>query len=157
MPSGLEDRVRRLEDIQAITEVLYRYAHYIDRGQFDDLIDLFVPDANFRVRKRSLQGGFEPDMVNFTGRDNIRPFAEGVYKHISVPPRSGQVNIISQPAITLDGDDATAMTYSTIVKGDTEGREVTSYGRYQDEFVRCGDGRWRIKVRVSEVESVNPR
>jgi len=156
MPEGLEERIKRLEDIQAITETLYRYAHHIDRGEVEELLDVFVPDLRYRVRKRSVEGGFE-EMMDFSGAEAFRQFAQSVYQRISMPPKSGQVNVTTQPIITIDGDRATALTYQTIVKGDPEGREVTSYGRYRDELVRSSDGKWRIASRVSEVESVNPK
>lgn len=156
MSEGLEERISRLEDTQAITEVLYRYAHHIDRGEIDDFLEIFVPDLRYRVRMRNLEGGFD-DRVDFTGRARLRQFAEMVYQSIWGPSRSGQVNVITQPLITLNDDKATALTYHTLVKGDTKGREVTSYGRYRDELMRCADGKWRIASRIAEVESVNPK
>ena len=156
MAEGLEERIGRLEDIQAITEVLYRYAHHIDRGELDDFLEIFTPDLRYRVRMRNLEGGFD-DKADFTGRDALRQFAQMVYQSIWGPGKSGQVNVITQPLITWNGDTATALTYHTLVKGSTEGREVTSYGRYRDELRRCEDGKWRIASRIAEVESVNPK
>jgi hypothetical protein len=102
MSEPLEQRIRALEDIQAITEVLYRYAHHIDRGELDEFLEIFTPDLRYRVRMRNLAGGFD-DMTSFTGREALRQFAQMVYQSIWGPGKSGQVNVISQPVITRSG------------------------------------------------------
>jgi hypothetical protein len=105
---------------------------------------------------RNPAGGLD-DKGQFSGRDRIREFAQMVYKSSWEPGKSGQVNVIASPLISLDGDSASALTYHTLVEGNTEGREIASYGRYHDEPMRCPDGKWRIASRIAEVESINPR
>lgn len=105
---------------------------------------------------RNIEGGLD-DKMEFTGRDKFRQFAEMVYQSISAPGKSGQVNVTTQPLIDLAGDMATALTYHTLVKGDTERRVVTSYGRYRDVLTRCADRQRRIASRIAEVERVNPK
>lgn len=148
------ERLKTLEDLNAIANVLFSYAHFIDRGEVDQLIDLFTPNARFRARVLLPSGDFDKDMIDISGHEALRQFGERIFRNNSTPPNEGQVNVVSQPLITLNGDEATAWTYQTIVRGASGQREVTSFGRYQDVLVRCGDGRWRLQDRISEVENM---
>jgi ketosteroid isomerase-like protein len=148
------DRLRTLEDQNAIANVLFSYAHFIDRGEVDQLVDLFTPDARFRARVMLPSGEFDKDMIDISGREALRAFGARIFRNNTTPPNEGQVNVVSQPLITVEGDRATAWTYQTIVRGASGNREVTSFGRYQDVLVRCDDGRWRLQDRISEVENM---
>jgi hypothetical protein len=58
------------------------------------------------------------------------------------------------PRITVDGDEATAFSYySTLNDNEDFGPRMISMGTYTDRLVRCPDGRWRIKERVTVRQS----
>jgi hypothetical protein len=43
----IEDRLRRLEDIDAVTQLRARYWHLLDERRGEEFVDLFTPDGLF--------------------------------------------------------------------------------------------------------------
>jgi 3-phenylpropionate/cinnamic acid dioxygenase small subunit len=142
------ERLQRLEDKQAITEVLYAYAHHIDHGEREAWLDLFTETAIYRASVRRETGPELDDVVHVSGRDGLRQFIANFR-----PGGSTQSNFISQPLIRLAEDQAEAATYFNLMVARGGARETSSYGRYHDKLVRCTDGHWRIQERHSILAS----
>lgn len=111
------------DDQTAIRELLADYALALDAGGVDDCLDLFLPDAEFRVYGRC-----------FAGRD-------GIGQMFRDAPRGLHLTGVSR--IDIRGDTATARSQVLFVRaGDLHLRPAL----YDDELART-DGRWRFRRR----------
>ena len=130
--AGLADRL-------AIQDLIARYPLAVDGREWDALDDLFTPDATIDF---SAFGGPVGDLAS----------TKSFLRETLVGFRRTQ-HMMGLPAITLDGDRATARTScnNPMVVDNADG----SVGLwliglwYDDEFTRTPDG-WRFNARVQE-------
>lgn len=124
-----------MNDHEQIRRLLAGYCHACDDGDFDRFTDLFTEDATFTVMGNTHRG-----------RVAIRAFMEAAQ-----PPERRGKHIISEPAIELDGDGASARCrtdYAFVARGsDGQSLTVISAGRYVDRLQRGSDRRWRLAER----------
>ena len=127
-------------DIVAIEQVLYRYAHVLDRGTLQEVMPLFHPDAVLTV-----------DSGGDTSR-HVGATAAAAWLQDHHYDNAGRIrnmrHKISTPLIDVDGDTATAVSYMDADGVDTANdRGRLTVGRYEDVFARSGDG-WLIMERT---------
>lgn len=146
-PSGHIDgeRLLRLEDRLAVTDLLYRLAHYVDGNEREDWLGLFAEPARFRARI----GRDGEYLMDISGIEALRQWNSSFH-----PEGEAQMNIISQPLIAIGGDEADATTYFHRVLEKGGRPEVAAHGRYIDRMARCNDGQWRLIDRIAEIASV---
>jgi uncharacterized protein (TIGR02246 family) len=125
---------RELEARERIRDVIARYAHCVDGGRFDELVELFAPDGVLEV---------EGEPAN-RGRDAIRDFVTGTGHELAADTGAPRIrHHVSNVLIDLDGSDrARARCYFLAVTD----RGVDHWGRYLDDLVRAGD-RWHFARR----------
>jgi len=128
--------------------ILNRYAAYtyaVDSGNVDDFLDCFTPDAtmdisSFRVAWRSAPEAFRrfaDEQGIIRGAENLRKTVGFVrFHHVTA-------NVLVRGIAT---DRAQGAAYFIVFTPD-EGR-IEHYGRYEDELLRCPDGKWRFSSRV---------
>ena len=135
-----------LAALEEIRRLKYRYLRCVDLKLWDEMADVFTPDATVDYGTRALG---QP--VRLAGRDEIVAFLRD-----RLGPDIITVHFGSQPEIDVDGDEASgtwsfedtviATEYRVLIKG---------AAFYQDRYARGGDGRWRIShtgyVRTYEV------
>ena len=130
---SLEARVQRLEDIESIKRLMYRYWRCLDQKQWADFPDCFTEDV---VADYGMPGSRK------IGRDALVAF---LYAHES--PANFQISHAGHNAeVTLLTAD-TAQGYFklhdwVVIGGATAMRGI---GQYDITFLRCSDG-WRISV-----------
>lgn len=127
---------RRLLDVHAITEVLYRYCRAVDRFDIPLLRTVYHPDAV--DRHGVFDGGADAFIEFFAGVAG--PGSEYVATH----------HAISNVLVDLDGDTAQVESYYTAAhrRESADGAyDELVRGRYLDRFERR-DGQWRIADRV---------
>jgi 3-phenylpropionate/cinnamic acid dioxygenase small subunit len=158
MMEGLEERLRRLEDHQAILDTLTRYAWKIDHGQDEEWLDCFTEDGSLDIRYRQggslarpVEGRVHATGVRHTGRDQLAAFKAG---HTRSPDRWHK-HIIADPVIEIDGDAATAGCYLLRVDETDGAMHIRTFGQYRDSLVRGEDGRWRFAERVIHIEAID--
>jgi uncharacterized protein (TIGR02246 family) len=122
------DRLRQLEDIEAIKRLKAQYAAACDDNYDADAI------ANLFAENALWDGG---NFGKAEGREKIRAF----FRHApKVFPFA--IHNVMNPQIEVDGDRATGQWYllqpATMAK---ENRAVWLAATYHDEYVRI-DGRW---------------
>jgi SnoaL-like domain len=135
-----------LAALEEIRRLKYRYLRCVDLKLWDEIADVFTPDATVDYGTRALG---EP--VRLSGRDEIVAFLRG-----KLGPGIITAHFASQPEIDVDGPAATG-TWSfedTVIA--TEHRVlIQGAAFYQDRYARGEDGRWRIShtgyVRTYEV------
>ncbi|HWS93921.1 MAG TPA: nuclear transport factor 2 family protein [Mycobacterium sp.] len=132
------------DDRQDISDLLVRYATGIDRRDWPLFRTVFTDDCE-------LDYG---EIGEWKGVDAATEFMQAAHALAG-----HTLHRLSNLAITVDGDKATARTYidGLIMVGDNQSG-VNAIGFYDDEIVRTSDG-WRIArrrftpVRVSTVGS----
>jgi len=130
------------EDRQDISELLVRYATGIDRRDWPLFRTVFTDDCQLDYGEIGAWQGVEA----------VADFMEKVHAMAG-----HTMHRMSNQAITVDGDKATARTYidGLIMAADNKSG-VNAIGFYDDEILRTDDG-WRIarrrytQVRISTV------
>jgi 3-phenylpropionate/cinnamic acid dioxygenase small subunit len=144
----LERRLLELEDREGIRDAISRFAHALDYGPAEAWADCFTEDGVFDIRtRRGLPSYNEYPTVN-RGRDALlrlahaHPVAPDEYhKHLTLMPEY----------IEITGDVAKVKSFFVVIHEIKGPPETVHSGTYDDEFVRCPDGRWRLRQRVVEV------
>ena len=131
----LEARIKMIEDIEAIKQLMWNYTYALDYGDVEAVVDNFLDDAKFQVRMRA--GEQKGRRVGvYDGKENIRALYTSAHQERDVYPASA--HLILNPVVTVEGDTAKGSFY-LLASGATGG----SQGRYESEFVRV-DGKWKI-------------
>ncbi len=129
---------------EAIRETVASYAHLVDSGRFDDVVDLFTADGVLEVKGR------DPAV----GHDGLRAFFRGVGDDLA---ETTTVPLIRHYTSNLSIDvvgpyEANARCYFLAL---TE-TGVDHWGRYRDRLVPNDDGRWRFASRFVRTDGVVP-
>lgn len=141
----LEQRLQRLEDIEAVRDTWHEYMLSLDAGAWDALLDVFTEDANFEVV------GFDPELFNLQpsdlrhhGRDAI---VNGFYRKLpgaaeraARKPGARRVGHHGTDLrVSLNGDEAGTIAYFL----ELDGSGLVFAGTYEHRMRREPD-RWRI-------------
>jgi hypothetical protein len=120
------------DDRQDISDLLVRYATGIDRRDWPLFRTVFTDDCE-------LDYG---EIGTWQGVDAVTDFMETTHAMAG-----HTLHRLTNQAITLNGDTASARTYidAVIMFGDNQSG-VNAWGFYDDEIVRAADG-WRIARR----------
>ena len=130
----MDTDVQAMADEHAIIKVASRYCWALDSHDFDDLHNVFLPDA-FAV-------------LGETDCDGIVAIIQRISSALTRLDASQ--HLVGSHVVTLDGDEATHKCYlqAQHVLHGTEGGDLWMVaGKYEDLMVRTADG-WRIKRRV---------
>ena len=95
-------------------------------------------------------------MLDWPGRALMRGHAElraGYRKHTHAP-QAYHKHVVVEPRIAIEGDRATVTSMYARLDRYTDGPQIRAFGRYRDTLVRCADGKWRLKERYPEIESI---
>jgi 3-phenylpropionate/cinnamic acid dioxygenase small subunit len=136
-----------VEDRIAITDMLARYAHTYDAGDWDGLKQVFTHDAEYEIlgqvgKMPSVMRGADEIVAAFRARrEEIQPAQR---RHLS-----------TNLAIDANGHPDSAIATSYLLLASTrEGHfEVLAAGRYDDVLQKGTDGQWRIKRRTVAIDT----
>ena len=123
-----------IEDKFAIEELIARYNHSIDGGDYETWVDCWSEDG--------VMDGIGKYLV---GIEAIREFAnayEQNHRSRIAGLRHFTVNIISE----INGDEATSRSYLQLVRTGTKGVQIIFTGRYEDVLIKQ-EGKWRFRGR----------
>jgi hypothetical protein len=130
-------------------DVIGRYAHCMDSGDFDGLEALFAEDSRFDIVP---DPGIVP--IPIEGRRAIREALEARYAVVS---REAQRRHLMATTMfdAVDEKHATAKTFLAVLSSPFGGGEVELRGTgvYHDTFARV-DGRWVFAERVLHVDEL---
>ena len=138
----LERRIRRLEDLEAIRDLKYRYSTYCDDGYDAALLaPLFTEDAVW-------DGGV---LGRFAGREAIRKFFEQCSKIVPFA-----IHQVTNPILGVDGDRATGRWYlwEPIVFA-SGNRGLWMAARYDDRYRRERGG-WLFESVTVDLRMLSP-
>lgn len=126
--STLEERLRRLEDVEAVRAVDAAYTRVIDTGDWAGLVALFTPEGTFDGLQR------------VSGHADLLTFFSGL-------AGSGMRfwHHVTNHEIAVDGDTARvrSMLWQPCV---VDGVPHVAAGRYDDHLVRTTEG-WRYALK----------
>lgn len=138
MSAAIEERLRRLEDREAIHRLFMDYRRHLDARDFAAYSQLFARDGEWVGGTGYAQG---PDGIRAMLEERIGPRVEA--------PGPTHFHLVANESIELDGDRATAeSTWMLLTRSETDTPELTLLGRYRDELVR-EDGQWRFASRAA--------
>jgi hypothetical protein len=141
----LEQRLKLVDDKEAILRTIYQYSHNLDhRAPPDEFADCFTETA---VWWSSTEGEF----AGIAGGHRLegRPAIADWFVALrgSGERRRNSKHYIVGPKINITGDTATAESYMLAVISAEDGPYIHAMARYFDTLVRCDDGRWRFQER----------
>jgi len=128
--------VQALQDRLDVADVLYKYAYAIDSFDKDGVRSTLADDIHAEY------GNLDP----VDGGDALTDWIWGATSSIT-----WQHHLLSVYRVTVDGDDATGLSYLTshqVFDGDPDTAKIL-VGRYHDDLRRTPDG-WKISRRVAE-------
>jgi len=129
----LQQRVRELEDREAIRQIFVDYARYLDSGDFDGYASLFASN-----------GVLVASLGEAVGPSGVRELL-GKYRSVAKTrdlPKA--VHVMNNEDIVLDGDRATAKVLWFYLTTDADrAPTVLQAGRYTDDLVR-ENGVWKL-------------
>lgn len=139
----LEQRITRLEDIEAIKQLKARYCEICDDMHNPDRIaSVFAPDGIWE----------SADFGKAQGHEAVRELFRGFQRMFSF----SQHNVMN-PIITVDGARATGIWYLmgpwTQADGD---KAIWMTARYDDDYVKI-DGQWKYQHLRAAVRMVADR
>jgi hypothetical protein len=149
----LAQRVRLLEDKQAITTLLERFFEYQETRQMVNYANLFAKDGEMILRQGRSSGG----PAGILGQRGANA------TNTPVPASTIRMrHILSNVYIDVKGDTAEAQSRFTLLSVDDDNRpRLGGSGRYKDDLVR-ENGQWKILKRVIyrdlplDLENANP-
>jgi 3-phenylpropionate/cinnamic acid dioxygenase small subunit len=134
-------RVRRLEDIQEIRDLVFRYRVELDRRDLAAYAALFATDGTWSGRTGSAR---TPAGIREMLEERLAPN----------PPAPGPTttHVVTEPLIAVDGDRATGFCVWTLIgRSADDTPRILTLGHYDDEFVR-EDGEWKFASRVAAID-----
>jgi ketosteroid isomerase-like protein len=132
----LEERTRRLEDIEDIRTLKSRYHTYVNDTDFDRIGTLFAADASVNL------GYLMPDGDAVVGREEIQAAFSGMKTSTS---QSQLKQFLHSHIVELTGPDTasgTGMLYACYGVG---ADAYVVAGKYSEDYVRV-DGAWLFKT-----------
>jgi hypothetical protein len=148
----LEARLRALEDQLAIYQLMSAYGPLVDSGDAEATAALWVEDGVY-----DWGAGAPPEPGTpvkegpagaASGRAAIAAMVRGPYHQDII--QGGAGHVIGLPHVLIDGDRATAVSYSRLYRKDGENFRVWRVAANLWEFARTPEG-WRVTLRTNRV------
>lgn len=137
--TALAQRIARLEDRAAITDLVHLYAYAMRHARPEDAIPLFTEDGIFEIRE-GLPGKTDFKLrTRLEGRTHIDVYL--AHREGGAP---AVCPLIHNLLIEIDGDSARA---SSVMETQVLGTDQSIIGEYADAFRREG-GKWRFASRT---------
>ena len=134
----VQDRIRKLEDREAIRQLLMDYGVFLDRRDFNAFSQLFAEK----------EGEWIGGLGKAKGQQAVLKLMEDSIGKDTKGSGAGNYHIFTNDMISIDGDQAKAITkWMFVVQGETSRPQPFYLGHYEDTIVREG-GRWKFLRRV---------
>ena len=144
---GVEARLQRLEDREAIRALFIDYGRTLDSRDFTAFAQLFAKDGEF-------VGGAG---ATAKGRDAVGALLGRLLQTNYPDSRGKNFHLFFGEAIEVNGNDATAVSKGGFVMASSANKpEMLLLATYRDQFVR-EDGRWKFKRREVQGDIPVPR
>jgi hypothetical protein len=131
-----EDLAQQLWDIEQIKQLKARYFRLLDTKSWDQWAELFTEDAELQYPV-ALEGG-TPRVLR--GREELRAGPRQGHGPAAVTVHHGHT-----PEIQLRPDGTAHGIWAMFDFVDRPGDRRQGYGHYYEEYIKDGDGQWRIR------------
>ena len=134
--AALEQNITRIRDINEIEKLQNTYGYYLDRSDWDNVVDLLTDDASAE---------YGPSGV-FVGKDNVRSILYAIgYGKKGLQPKQIREHMQYQPVITLSADGKTAAGRWRVLAALGQFGQYARWqtGPYENEY-RKENGVWKI-------------
>src|SRR5688572_15460477 len=139
--ASVEQRLQKLEDIEAIRSLMIDYGRALDKRDFAAYGALFAKEGSWK-------GG----MGGATGPENIANMVQAGFAKMDPAMYTDSNHVMTSMDIRVDGDTATGWSrWLWVIPGDDNRPLVQRGGYYEDIFIR-EDGHWKIKQRQAFTE-----
>lgn len=132
----LEQSLTRVKGTNEIKRLQRTYGYYIDRSEWDNVVDLLTDDATAEYGNAGV----------YVGKESVRALLYGVgYGEKGLQPQQLREHIQLQPVITIaaDGNTAKGRWRGLVLLGQYEEYARWQEGPYENEY-RKEDGVWKI-------------
>ena len=141
--AAVEARLRTAEDKLEIMRLVNNYGPLADSGSSKEAAELWVEDGVYDV------GGSDVSPSHRTiGHEKLMAIYDSPGHQELI--HTGSAHFIGPLSITVDGDTAEAVAFSTVIKKEGERWILWRAAINHFELVRTPDG-WRMKVRTNRV------
>lgn len=128
----------------ALQRVIQRTASLLDAEDLAGWLELFDPDASYRIVAASSELG-KPLIWWKSDVPTLQKTLKEVPRHVRDPAR--RLRVLGPALIQVRGGEATAESafcvYRTLPSGESS---LYLVGRYKDEFKRAPSGEWRYRL-----------
>jgi len=140
----LNERITRLEDIEALNKLQKIYGYYLDNGMYDKAVDLFSDNTE------SVEVG---DRGVFLGKEGAKKFLLGYMGRYgnTPPPGTMLTHMQLQGVVDVDpgGNTAKGRWYCWMIQAHPSiepgvPRAAWGFGVYENEYVK-ENGKWKFK------------
>ncbi len=143
--SSVEERLTRLEDRDAILQLLVTYGHLLDEKDLRGYSQLFAED-----------GVWDGGIGSATGPQGIYDMLDTVFKRVPPGNYGNDYHIMSDFQISTQGDTATSRSnWTWVIEGAAGTPVIQRSGHYEDQLVKV-DGVWKFKHRLTVTEMPTP-
>jgi hypothetical protein len=140
----VEERLRKLEDVNAIHSLLVDYGRALDNRDFAAYGALFAQ-----------QGTWKGGMGSATSPDAIAKMVAAGFERMEPSLYEKSNHVMSSFDVDVNGDTATAWSrWTWVVVGADNKPQTQRAGRYEDTLVR-EQGQWKFQARQAFTE-INP-
>jgi ketosteroid isomerase-like protein len=130
--SDLEARVKRLEEIESIKKLKYKYCYSVDAYDVDQIMTVFAEDA---------QADYGP-LGQYKSKSEIRRFFSEIVPNV-LP---FFVHMVHNGDINVNGDNAEGRWYFEVPANHGElNKAIWIQGRYDEKYKKV-NGEWKIAV-----------
>ena len=140
---SVDARLQRLEDREAIRELIVDYGHMVDTRNWEGFANLFAEDGQWIGGMGVAKGRAT---IKKMMEDTIGPTTAG---KIPAGANGPNLHIFTNEVIKVDGDAATGVTKWMFVVTNAQNHPQPFYlGHYDDKFVRV-NGEWKFQSRTA--------
>jgi ketosteroid isomerase-like protein len=134
----LTDRLRKLEDVVEIGQLVARYGPAVDSGQAKAAADLWEEDGVFDAIRA----------IRMEGRAQIEGMVESAGHQTLI--LNGCAHVLTAPVVTVEGDQARGRNYALNIRWDPAADRfwVARVSANSWTLRRTADG-WRVKERIN--------
>ena len=132
--AALVKRLQALEDREAIRELIARYGPLADSGNAEGVAALWIETGQYRIAGFGSATGHQEIAALISGDTHQQLMAEGC------------AHLLGPVSVKVDGDDATAIGHSVVLRWTGNGFEVARVAANRWILVRTAQG-WRTAVR----------
>jgi ketosteroid isomerase-like protein len=140
----IEERLQKLEDQQAIYQVVCGYGYSVDGCNAQSVGERYAEDGVYAVG----------DMPSWVGRDAVAGITESA-GHLKLVG-AGCAHMSTLPFVVIEGDRAVATCHTMVPMHGENGFFIGRLSASRIELVREADGQWRITHRQNYLLDGNP-